>query len=64
MCTFAGYYIATGVIVGCMVFAAIVLAIIVICCCYVCREAEKDKLTIDDVSCFLFVNATTLIYVL
>ena len=56
MCIFVGYYIATGVIVGCMVFAAVVLAIIVICCCYVCRETEKDKLTIDEVIIFLYSN--------
>ena len=48
LCTIVvGYYIATGVIIGCMVFAAVVLAIIVVCCCYVCKE-NNEKITIDD----------------
>ena len=54
--TITGYYIATGVIVGCMVFAAVVLAIILICCCYVCRETEKDKVYIDEVCNLLLIK--------
>jgi len=46
---FVGYYIATGVVVGCMVFASVVLAIIIICCCYVFRANREEKLYIDEV---------------
>ena len=42
-----GYYIASGAIVGCIAFAAVVLAVIVICLCYVHKEREKSTIIID-----------------
>ena len=54
LCSFAvGYYIATGVIIGCMVFAAVVLTIIVVCCCYVCKENNEKVTIIDEVTFIL-----------
>ena len=42
-----GYYIASGVIIGCIAFAAVVLAVIVVCLCYVHKEREKHTIVID-----------------
>ena len=53
----------TGVIVGCMVFAAVVLTIIVICRCYVCRETEKDKVYIDEVCNLLVYKLNAVDYI-
>ena len=41
-----GYYIASGVIVGCMVFAVVVLTVIIFFCCYM-YQANEDHIKID-----------------
>ncbi|XP_065882310.1 fibroblast growth factor receptor 2-like [Dysidea avara] len=41
------YYIASGVIVGCMVFAVVVLTVIIFFCCYM-YQANEDHIKIDE----------------